>query len=309
MKNLTINTLEFTKNLISFYLNIYSFVTGSIKTRVKYAPMIKLAVVLGLMMAMYQVSVATSDYINSLVKIDNSLSLILSILIVVVSGYIFRDLIKSFVTASILSVLTGWLVKYIGTTSFNLPEIMTPSNASGVVFILVALKGILLFINKLINKRGTSSERTVRIEELEKIAQNNPSKAGYAFETYLKQQFISRGMNACTARDLMANNDYPKEIINGDGGADVIVELDENTIGVVQAKYYKGKINNDPVNKLRGIIGFFQNHYSNKNVVGIIITNSEFTSAALSQASSDIRLIDGVALNSWIQGSDLNSIN
>lgn len=104
-----------------------------------------------------------------------------------------------------------------------------------------------------------SNERqAITIDEIEEVSKTNPSKAGYMFEVFIANLFQDKYQKRTyTVNEYRDAGKMPKELVgvSGDGGVDVIME-DENTIFLIQTKYYKNKVNNDPINKLRGLRKF-----------------------------------------------------
>lgn len=106
---------------------------------------------------------------------------------------------------------------------------------------------------------------------------------GVDFENVLKRIYESYGYKVSGTKT------------SGDQGADLILEK-EGKKTVVQAKYYSSSVGNSAVQEVTAAIAYY------KADKGIVVTNSTFTSSAISLASANnIELVDGNKLNELIE--------
>ncbi|MCK4917680.1 MAG: restriction endonuclease [Candidatus Omnitrophica bacterium] len=102
--------------------------------------------------------------------------------------------------------------------------------------------------------------------------------SGYEFEAFLKTLFKKMGYSVEQTK------------LSGDQGADLIVNKLGETL-VIQAKRSNSKIGNKAIQEVVASI----NHYNAQR--GMVITNNEFTPAAIELAHSNkIELVDRIEL-------------
>jgi HJR/Mrr/RecB family endonuclease len=260
---------------------------------------IGLLAIFGLMILIYQKVnqvVMMSPVVSGQGYIASTLAIVASILSVsLINGVLNKiDRIAAYAIGMVICYnLSTFISKQFTINNIYVMSIL------GIVFTLA-------FLRMLAPKK--ISRDAIAIEEIQRVANINPQKAGYMFEDYLANLFDGMGCKAYTTRELKKNGMLPPELDGcaGDGGIDLVVEVkgeDGNVEKIaVQAKYQKHKVTPDVINQLRGVTDLYQKSDMKYRYRRMVVTNNFYTEAAMSQASNDVELIDGNTLNKWIKG-------
>ena len=157
--------------------------------------------------------------------------------------------------------------------------------AISVIINLIILKN-LFFGHK---KANTSSKRASHreLQRILTIRMENPSKAGYEFEKFVRDMYLDVGLHAELAVDMKRKGNYPTLLLKGkgDGGADIIA-FKEDIMYVIQSKLYAQEVKKEVIASLKMTCDIFQNHYKNKKIVPVVFCWSGMDNTAIAFAKS-----------------------
>jgi len=130
-----------------------------------------------------------------------------------------------------------------------------------------------------------------RLASIYKTYKSNPSKAGYDFETFVRDTLRGTGVSADLATDLKKMGQYPKDLLKGggDGGFDVIC-YDQNSIYLIQTKFKGGKnrVKGEDIAKTdvasRLFIKYYQSNGETRNIIPVVMTTGELDNTAKAYA-------------------------
>jgi HJR/Mrr/RecB family endonuclease len=218
----------------------------------------------------------------------------LSIVLAILTGFVWRKLVKPLV---IFSAICGGgafcfltIAKHYKTLTF------LNKTPDAQLFFYVAVFGIIggLILARKIFRRIARPFYFKTMEQIDAFGNGNSKIGGTLFEDYLVNLYRQLGYNASSIAELKRQGIIKMKSV--DQGADILIEYQENgqiKKAIVQCKHYCNTVGNKAVQEASFAREFYNNKFQMNIAIAMVITNNYFTPQAVEAAQhSNVVLVD-----------------